>query len=241
LPGINQPGIIMKYYVSEYFRSIQGEGNFAGTNSFFIRFHFCNLACRWCDTKYTWLEKSGEYKEYTRDELTALIKNKSTGHVVFTGGEPSLYRLDELVCDSNKYHVESSGVIIPTEPLDIILSDGTSFKRDSMNESIISHFNWVISPKLSNTGLKIDNKYLKYWNSKEYCIFKFVIMNEKDLDEVDEVTREFNISKQKVYICLEGTTFKSQLRPALADRIIGYGFNYSPRLQVLLWGAKRGK
>jgi 7-carboxy-7-deazaguanine synthase len=231
----------MKFYVTEYFESIQGEGNYAGTNSLFIRFHFCNLTCCWCDTKYTWLKKSGKYKEFTRDELTGLIKNNIARHIVFTGGEPALYKLDELVCDSKKYHVESSGVLIPTEPLNITLSDGTNFERDAMNEDIIKHFNWVISPKLSNSRQKIDNGYIRYWNEKEYCVFKFVIRNEKDLAEVNEVTGEYDISKQKVYICLEGTTIESQLRPALADKIMEYGFNYSPRLQVLLWGAKRGK
>jgi 7-carboxy-7-deazaguanine synthase len=231
----------VRFYVTEYFESLQGEGNFAGTNSFFIRFHFCNLKCSWCDTKYTWLKKSGYYKEFTREELIGLIKNKSSRHIVFTGGEPALYKLDELVCDMKKYHVESSGVLLPTEPLNITLSDGTTLKRDAMNEDIIKDFNWIISPKLSNTRQNIDNGYIRYWNEKGYCIFKFVITNEKDLAEVNEVVREFNISKQKVYICLEGTTVESQLRPGLVDMILEYGFNYSPRLQILLWGTERGK
>jgi len=231
----------MKFYVTEYFESLQGEGNFAGTNSLFIRFHFCNLKCYWCDTKYTWLKNSGPYNEFTREQLIEIIKNNTSMHVVFTGGEPSLYKLDELVCDMKKYHIESSGVLLPTESLNITLSDGTNFKRDAMNEDIIRHFNWIISPKLSNSKQKTDNTYLKYWNEKEYCIFKFVIENEKDLVEVDEVVRKFNISKQRVYIGLEGITVESQLRPELVDMIIAYGFNYSPRLQILLWGAKRGK
>ncbi len=231
----------MKFYVTEYFESLQGEGNFAGSNSLFIRFHFCNLSCFWCDTKYTWLKSSGPYKEYTKKQLTDLIKNNTSGNVVFTGGEPALYQLDELVCDTKKYHVETSGVLLPAEPLNITLRDGTHFKRDAMNEDIIRHFNWVISPKLSNSKQITDIKYLKYWNEKEYCIFKFVINNEKDLLEVDEVVRKFKISKKRVYISLEGITLESQLRPELVDLIIVYGYNYSPRLQILLWGAKRGK
>ena len=132
-------------------------------------------------------------------------------------------------------------MLLPTEPLDITLRDGTHFKRDAMNEDIIRHYNWIISPKLSNSKQVTDIKYLKYWNEKEYCIFKFVIKNEKELLEVDEVVRKFNISKKRVYISLEGITVESQLRPELVDMIIVYGFNYSPRLQILLWGAKRGK
>ncbi len=231
----------MKFYVTEYFESMQGEGNFAGTNSFFIRFHFCSLKCCWCDSKYTWLKNSGPYKEFTAERLIEIIKNKTSMNVVFTGGEPSLYKLDELVSGEKKYHVESSGVLLPTEPLNITLSDGTVFSRSAMDEDIIRHFNWIISPKLSNSRQKTDNAYLRYWNEKEYCIFKFVIASEKDLAEVDEVVRKFSITKQRVYISLEGITVESQLRPGLVDMIIGRGFNYSPRLQILLWGAQRGK
>lgn len=231
----------MKFYVTEYFESIQGEGNFAGTNSLFIRFHFCNLKCYWCDTRYTWLKNSGPFKEFSTEQLIEIIKNNISMHVVFTGGEPSLYKLDELAYKRKKYHVESSGVILPTEPLNITLSDGTSFNRDAMNEDIIKHFNWIISPKLSNSRQRLDNTYLRYWNEKEYCIFKFVIGNEKDLAEVDEVVRQYSISRQRVYITLEGITVESQLRPGLVDMIVKHGFNYSPRLQILLWGTTKGK
>ncbi|MDP2338212.1 MAG: 7-carboxy-7-deazaguanine synthase QueE, partial [Bacteroidota bacterium] len=53
------------YYISEYFQSIQGEGNYTGANSFFIRFQHCNLRCTWCDTKYTWNKHSGAHQLFT--------------------------------------------------------------------------------------------------------------------------------------------------------------------------------
>ena len=38
----------------EIFHSIQGEGVSAGTPTVFLRLATCNLACTWCDTRYTW-------------------------------------------------------------------------------------------------------------------------------------------------------------------------------------------
>ena len=231
----------MKYYISEYFESLQGEGMYAGTKALFIRFHFCNLACCWCDTKYTWLKKSGTYEESSKQQLINLIQNNNSTHIVFTGGEPALYKLDELVCEGKEYHVESNGMFLPDEPLDVMLSDGTNLKREAMKEDIIKHFNWVISPKLSNSGQETDNAFLEYWKEKEYCIFKFIIKDNRDLQEVNDTVNKYNISKSRVYVGLEGTTIESQLRPEMVDIILNNGFNYSPRLQIWLWGAERGK
>ena len=228
-------------YLSEHFVSLQGEGNCAGLNSLFLRFHFCNLTCTWCDTKYTWCAASGKFQPYSSAELKALIRAHSNQQVILTGGEPTLYRLDNLVVPGKKYHVESNGVFIPTAPLDITITDGTAFRREGMDESVISHFNWVISPKLSNARQGINGEGLSFWAEKDYCIFKFIIRNAADLDEIALILKKFNIAGNKVYVGLEGQSLASQLKPALVDEIIGRGFNFSPRLHVLLWGARRGK
>jgi 7-carboxy-7-deazaguanine synthase len=230
-----------KYFLSEFFESIQGEGNFAGVYSLFIRFQFCNLTCTWCDTKYTWHKTSGSYKTYTKDELKNLISEKAPYHVIFTGGEPGLYRLDELAVPGKKYHVETNGTIIPTLPLDITLNDNLSISREAMDEDIIKTFNWVVSPKLSNAKQDINELGMIFWAKKDYSVFKFVIRNFADIDEAGEVVDRYNISRNRVFIMLEGQTAESQLKPELVERIIERGFNLSPRLHVLLWGNKRGK
>lgn len=229
------------YYLSEHFVSLQGEGNRAGLNSLFLRFHFCNLTCTWCDTKYTWLADSGKFQPYDADELKAIIRGQNTRHIILTGGEPTLYRLDKLVVSGKKYHVESNGAFIPTEPLDITIADGTAFMREGMDESVIRHFNWVISPKLSNARQQINEQSLSFWAKKDYCTIKFIVRNESDLDEIESILKRFNIAGNKVYVGLEGQSLESQLKPALVDEIIRRGLNFSPRLQVILWGASRGK
>jgi organic radical activating enzyme len=229
------------YNISEHFISIQGEGNFCGVRSLFIRFQFCNLTCSWCDTKYTWNKYSGNHKQFAVSEVNDLIRENNSGHVIFTGGEPSLYRLDMLTSEKRKYHVETNGTIIPTQPLNMTLPDGSVFTREAMDEEIISLFNWVISPKLSNSRQKINSQSIEYWAEKKWGIFKFIAKTVADIEEINTFIENFSIDKNRVYIGIEGTSRESQLKPELADEIILNGYNYSPRLHVLLWGDVRGK
>lgn len=228
------------FYLSETFESIQGEGNYAGAYSFFVRFQHCNLRCSWCDSKFAW----GENERVTivsAPELKTSIEASKAPHVIFTGGEPTLYQLDNLLVPNKQYHVETNGTILPTEDLDIILPDGHRLQRKAMDESMIQHFNWVISPKLINTQQQVNDANLSFWATKSWGIFKFIIQQKEDISEVTEMIQKFNIDKKRVYIGLEGVTSESQLQPELVDEIIANGFNFSPRLQVLLWGAKRMK
>lgn len=229
------------YFVSEYFESIQGEGNYAGANSLFVRFHYCNLTCSWCDTKYTWFEDSGKFEPFTADQLKTLIASHQSPNIILTGGEPTLYQLDKLVVSGKKYHVETNGIYLPTEPLDVLLANDNRFIREAMDESVIREFNWVISPKLSNSNQDLSECSIDYWSKKDYGIFKFIARNIADLDEVQSLINRFNINTRKVYIGLEGQTLQSQLNPELVDEIIRRGLNFSPRLHVILWGARRRK
>jgi 7-carboxy-7-deazaguanine synthase len=228
--------------VSEIFTSIQGEGNYAGVNSLFIRFQLCNLTCSWCDTKYTWTRFSDKFALHKTGELVEIIEKAPQKHIIFTGGEPDLYRLDLLsVNHSKKFHVESNGTIIPVQPLDIELRDGVKIQRGAMDEKIIKNFNWVISPKLSNSKQAIVPESIRFWSQKEYAVFKFIAGSVSDIDETEEFIAKYNIPVPKVYIGLLGTNTESQLRPDLVDEIINRGFHFSPRLHTLLWGQKRGK
>jgi Organic radical activating enzymes len=229
------------FYLSEIFESIQGEGNYAGANSLFLRFQFCNFTCSWCDTKYTWFKDSGAFKAFSAEEIKEKIIASQSPNVIFTGGEPTLYPLDKLVVPGKKFHVETNGSIIPILPLDITLADNNRMTREAMDEAVISRFNWVVSPKLSNSRQKLNEESLRFWASREYCIFKFVVRNSADMDEVEGLINQYTISKQKIYVALEGQTLESQLKPDLVDEIVRRGWNFSPRLHVLLWGTKKKK
>jgi organic radical activating enzyme len=225
--------------VSEIFESLQGEGNAAGKKALFIRFHFCNLTCSWCDTKYTWLKKSGAFQNSSSEELQKLISDSPSHDIILTGGEPALHPLDQLHTNKKQIHVESNGSIIPIYPLTLTLSDKTEIKREAMDEAIISKWNWVISPKSKNAGQTLDPQSLAWWISRPYAVFKFVIKNETDILEVKKLCAEAGLALNRVYLSVEGTTRESQLVPELVEKIVTNGFHFSPRLHVLLWGNER--
>lgn len=230
-----------RFFLNECFESIQGEGNYAGVNSLFLRFHFCNLTCSWCDSKFTWLGTARNYEEYTAAQIRSMITSHAPNHVILTGGEPTLYRLDQLIVEGKKFHVESNGTYIPTEPLEIKVRENITLQRDGMDPTIISQFNWVISPKLSNARQEVNEASLRFWALQHFCIFKFVVRSTNDIDEVENLLSEYSINRSKVWLALEGQTIESQRKPALVDEMVKRGFNYSPRLHVILWGAERGK
>ena len=85
----------MKYRINEIFNSVQGEGFLAGIPSTFIRLQICTVGCPWCDTKYTW---AGGGELYEVGDLYKMFSPPFLRpHVVITGGEPTVWNLDELI------------------------------------------------------------------------------------------------------------------------------------------------
>lgn len=122
-------------YISELFSSIQGEGLFVGLRQIFIRFHGCNLACNYCDTKSSgvpescMLEGTPGRRDFSFDinpvsieRVITLINRWQKGwpnihhSISITGGEPLLnYELLlDWLPDLRKTHpiyLESNGVL----------------------------------------------------------------------------------------------------------------------------------
>ncbi len=82
--------------ITELFESIQGEGPGIGKPSLFIRLWGCNLFCRFngieCDTPYSVYKEKDKAKHTTPEELVNIVKTYNTSHIVWTGGEPTLYQ-----------------------------------------------------------------------------------------------------------------------------------------------------
>ena len=89
---------VKKVKIKEIFTSIQGEGPYVGEKQIFVRFCKCNLACKFCDTDFSF-ENANEYDEI---ELFNLLLNKKADTISFTGGEP-LVEADFLLSFLEKY------------------------------------------------------------------------------------------------------------------------------------------
>ena len=85
-------------FITEIFKSIQGEGTRAGLPCVFVRVTGCNLRCTWCDTAYAFHGgKKMRIDEVARrvDELAGRLEGQSGSLtaiplVELTGGEPLL-------------------------------------------------------------------------------------------------------------------------------------------------------
>lgn len=238
----------------EIFATFQGEGRYIGAPAVFIRLSMCNLHCVWCDTPYTWnwertkfdhvgnkkfnMEEEREEANFPKvvmDIKKAMKRMKALPHLVITGGEPLLQQnaLAELfdydpIMREFFVEVETNGTIIPS----------ISFAKN------VSVFN--VSPKLESSKNAIKQRRLfsvLRWHAESgKSIFKFVVQNAQDMDEVSALVKELKILPINVYIMPEGTTTKQLQENShfIIEECKNNGYNFTTRLHVLVYGgAKR--
>jgi len=104
-------------YITEIFKSIQGEGTRAGLPCIFVRFTGCNLRCTWCDTAYAFHggQKMTVDEVLARtDELSGRTDNAKAAVplVELTGGEPLLQ--EEIYLLSERFLAAGYQVMIET-------------------------------------------------------------------------------------------------------------------------------
>ena len=224
--------------VSEIFHSIQGEGPNAGKPAVFLRMALCNLTCEWCDTKYTWDWKAYDYekevKEMNDDEVKTKILQFDTRHLVLTGGEPMLQQkhllplLRSLKETGFYIEVETNGTVIPLDGMVALMDQ------------------WNVSPKLENSGNSVSARerpecYL-FFNRLSNAYFKYVVRDSEDLTEVQSLAEKYAIPFGKIILMPEARTPEELaertrwLKNASKER----GYSFSTRLQIELWGNRRG-
>ncbi len=239
----------------EIFHTIQGEGVSMGVPAIFIRSSLCNLHCQWCDTDYTWnwegtpwkhendakegykkFKKEDYIMEFTTTEVAEKVKPFPCQHIILTGGEPliqekSWMELMNILISSNPdyvFEVETNGTIQPSQSFD----------------ELVQQYN--VSPKLKNSGnskeIRQKDDALSFFSNSPKAWFKFVIANEADLKEVEELKSRYNIAQNKILLMPEGRDNETleKKRLWLADLCREKNYRYSDRLHIQLWGSKRG-
>ena len=100
-----------KIPVSEEFYTIQGEGFNTGKAAYFVRLGGCDLACKWCDSKESWVPKIEQFVKIS--DIVNRVKQTTADTIVVTGGEPLIYdfsHFTSIAREANlKLMIETSG------------------------------------------------------------------------------------------------------------------------------------
>jgi organic radical activating enzyme len=114
----------------EAFYTIQGEGFHQGKAAYFIRLAGCDVGCVWCDVKDSWDEK--KYPSQAIEEIVSKAKENPARLAVITGGEPTLYNLEDLTSalqeEGFATNIETSGSSELTGTWDWICLSPKKFK-----------------------------------------------------------------------------------------------------------------
>jgi 7-carboxy-7-deazaguanine synthase len=226
--------------LAEIFYSIQGEGKLAGVPSVFVRASGCNLRCVWCDTPYASWQPEGE--DVSVEQIVRDVEKFEARHVVITGGEPMIMpQIGELceVLATRGHHITIETAATVYSPVMIHLAS--------------------LSPKLSNStptnreGDKFAANHEKqrlnigviqqFIDSAADFQLKFVVSGQSDIDEIHDILACVKgWLPSDVLLMPEGIdqATLSERGEWVADLCKKEGFRFCPRLQILLYGNKRG-
>ncbi len=114
----------------ESFYTLQGEGFHQGKAAYFIRLAGCDVGCVWCDVKESWDENM--YPLQSIEKIVSAAKENPARLAVITGGEPTLYNLNELTGSLKREgfatNIETSGSSPLTGSWDWICLSPKKFK-----------------------------------------------------------------------------------------------------------------
>jgi 7-carboxy-7-deazaguanine synthase len=225
--------------ISEIFYSIQGEGRLIGMPSVFIRTAGCNLRCVWCDTPYTSWQPAGA--AWSIRTILAEIQKHPTEYVVVTGGEPLLAPEIEALCRELKESgrhitIETAGTIFKPIGCDLIsvspkLANSTPWRRQGGK--------FALPHEKQRLNLPVIQKFLDNYDYQ----LKFVVAEKKDFAEIAEILEQLKtVERSRVLIMAEGrTTARLRARGRwIAELCKRYGYRFTPRLHIELYGNRRG-
>jgi len=229
------------------FYTLEGEGEYVGHPSVFMRLSMCNLTCKGfasndsphgCDSFISWSVKNKlSFKEIgdflVESKYLDFLKNGAI--LKITGGEPLIQQ--KALLDFIEYFVDrfSFTPIIDFETNATILPDSKWIDQHRAT--------FTTSPKLSNNGDPEEKRYkpvVLKWHAEQGSGFKFVISKKEDLDEVFERyvnNPEIKVSKDRIWLmpCCGSREEHVQASGLVAELCKEHGLHFSPRLQLIIW------
>jgi organic radical activating enzyme len=230
------------------FYTIEGEGEFVGQPSVFMRMSMCNLTCigfaspdspNGCDSFVSWSVKNKK----TFTEIFQMMEDngyvehlRNRAILKLTGGEPIIQEkqlLKFIEAFKEKYNFipridfETNATLIPSERW-----------RNEFGAT------FTTSPKLSTNGDPEEKSYKPEalrWHVTNGSGFKFVITSDRDIEEiwrkyVDDY-EGINVPLHRIWFmpCCGSREEHVENAPAVAEYAKAMHVNFSPRLQLLIW------
>jgi len=122
--------------------------------------------------------------------------------------------------------VETSGIIPPPPSVDRAIQ-------------------WNVSVKLAGSGVdearRVSPEAIRGFLARD-AWWKFVVSDDRDIAEVLGLAERFALPRARIFLQPEALQRDELLErsPGVIEACKRHGFGFSPRLHVLLWGAKRG-
>ena len=235
----------------EIFYTIEGEGEYVGKPSVFMRFFGCNLTCKafatpdspyGCDSYVSWSKKNKltfneTFKFLEELGYIELLERKRNTILKYTGGEP-LLRQDQLLKFTTAF-VERYKFI----PIIDFETNGTVVPDTRWQDKFYATF--TVSPKLASNGDPESKRYNEealQSHVKASLInqagFKFVIQSEDDIKEVfEKYINKFCIPLDRVWFmpCCGSRQEHVERATRVVEWCKQYGVNFSPRLHLLVF------
>lgn len=228
----------MTVRISEIYPSIQGEGEFAGTPSFFIRTTGCNLRCWFCDTPFTsWDPEGGDLSV---EQILDVVRPLDTEHVVITGGEPMLQLglvelTKELRADSRFITIETAGTMVRPVVADLM---SISPKMSNSTPTAERSAEWSVRHEENRHCPDVIRALVDEYR----CQFKFVIYQPSDVDEVNLYLEAFSmIDVSTVWLMPQAATPHELADKAgwVQEAAESAGYQFTSRWHIEKYGNER--
>ena len=229
--------------IAEVYASIQGEGQFAGTPSVFVRTTGCNLRCWFCDTPFTSWNPEGPFVSVA--DLFQQVAAFDIEHVVLTGGEPllqpdSVPLCEQLLAAGHFVTIETAGTVYRPALASLMsispkLANSSPSRADSADA-----IRWQQRHEQTRSNHEVIAKLITV---AEYQ-FKFVVDESSDLAEITDYLSAWpQVSGQRIWLMPQARTreelaARSNWLEAESARL---GYRFSSRWQIAQFGNQRGK
>ena len=232
------------------FYTIEGEGEFVGMPSVFMRMSLCNLTCigfksddapYGCDSYISWSVKN----KMTFYHIKCMLEDEGykehllNGAILkLTGGEPLLQQVKLLRLMD--YLKEEWGWV----PRIDFETNATILPEERWVNDFQATF--TTSPKLRSNGDPKHKRYVEHvldWHTMNNSGFKFVVQGRHDMKEImSEYVDKFDIPSGRVWLmpCAGSRLEHINVAKEVAELAKEYNFNFSPRLHLLLWDKALG-